>query len=103
MAERLWWLKLRCGRDRHGDFRQPRTDFVELVDHPDQRADMLLGPLKELLVSLRVVTAETPPAMLAQRPRACADRAIRSARSAGGGAAVRWPSRRGASDHFRRH
>jgi len=29
-----------------------RTDFVELVDHPDQRADMLLGPLKELLVSL---------------------------------------------------
>jgi hypothetical protein len=22
-----------------------RADFVELVDHPDKRADMLLGPL----------------------------------------------------------
>src|SRR6516225_3455347 len=49
----------------------------------------------------KVVTAETPPAVLAQRPRACADRAIRSARSPGGGAAarrrpiavgLRWPS-----------
>jgi hypothetical protein len=29
-----------------------RADVVELVDHPDQRADMLLGPLKELLASL---------------------------------------------------
>ena len=29
-----------------------RADFVELVDHPDQRADMLLGPLKELFASL---------------------------------------------------
>jgi hypothetical protein len=50
--------------------------------------------------SARVVTAETP-AMLAQRPRACADRAIRSARPPGGGAAarrrtiavgLRWPA-----------
>src|SRR5215510_6704435 len=41
-----------------------------------------------MATSARVVTAETP-AMLAQRPRACADRAIRSARSPGGGAAAR--------------
>src|ERR1700749_1596896 len=38
--------------------------------------------------SARVVTAETP-AMPAQRPRACADRAIRSERTRGGGAAAR--------------
>ena len=35
-----------------------------------------------MATSARVVTAETP-AILAQCPRACADRAIRSARSAG--------------------
>src|SRR5262249_18163658 len=29
-----------------------RVGFVELVDHPDQRADMLLGHLKELLRGL---------------------------------------------------
>ena len=29
-----------------------RADFIELVDHPDQRADILLGPLKELFASL---------------------------------------------------
>src|SRR5215467_2455780 len=54
----------------------------------------------KMATSARVVTAETP-AMLAQRPRACADRAIGSARSPGGGAAarrrpiavgLRWPS-----------
>jgi hypothetical protein len=25
-----------------------RADFVELVDHPDQQADMLLDPLKSI-------------------------------------------------------
>src|SRR5262245_62080300 len=29
-----------------------RADLIELVDHPDQRADMVLGPLKELFASL---------------------------------------------------
>jgi hypothetical protein len=29
-----------------------RVGFVEPVDHPDQRADMLLGQLKELLGGL---------------------------------------------------
>ena len=38
--------------------------------------------MTEMATSARVVTAETP-AILAQRPRACADRAIRSARSPG--------------------
>jgi hypothetical protein len=31
-----------------------RADFVELVDHPDQRADMVLGPLKALRAFLPV-------------------------------------------------
>jgi hypothetical protein len=33
-----------------------RADFVELVDHPDQRADMVLGPLSlhtETKITLR--------------------------------------------------
>src|SRR5262249_799248 len=55
------YLSLGRGVGREGEARELlsdhpqlvfRADFVELVDHPDQRADMLLGPLKELLASL---------------------------------------------------
>jgi hypothetical protein len=34
-----------------------RADFVAPVDHPDQRADMLLGQLKELLAQASVRAA----------------------------------------------
>jgi hypothetical protein len=65
------------GRSRNRE-RRPGHFSGRLTDH---------SPWHEMATSARVVTAETP-AMLALRRRACADRAIRSARSPGGGAAA---------------
>src|SRR6516165_2655612 len=71
-------------------------DDLRRDHHRSSIPDTLLGLTKfsavigfsDMAMFARVITAETP-AMLAQRPRACADRAIRSERSPGVGAAAR--------------